>query len=218
MLFLATLMGGILGVICYGYLKNFAFNLSTAIYQNYYEIFSQQIPQFTAKDIHQHSQLKPLKHNALKSHMITFAGLFYILQYTTKTFAITGLLGICFSVLYIIARIDWQYQLIMPLHCQSLLICSLIGSYFQFLPNQFEATILSAVIGRGDYWLVSALASFFDWTLLPMMVTLSCFIALTYVWLFKDKSDNANNKQLMIPFGPFLIIGATVSFFINMLT
>ncbi|EIJ67395.1 prepilin peptidase [Pasteurella bettyae] len=171
--------------------------------------------------------------------MITFAGLFYILQYTTKTFAITGLLGICFSILYIIARIDWQYQLIMPLHCQSLLICSLIGSYFQFLPNQFEATTLSAaigfiafyiiylssyysykkeVIGRGDYWLVSALASFFDWTLLPMMVTLSCFIALTYVWLFKDKSDNAISKQLMIPFGPFLIIGATVSFFINMLT
>ncbi|QLB13522.1 type 4 prepilin peptidase 1 [Bisgaardia hudsonensis] len=220
----------ILALWVYHYICNFADEVNYAVYESYIELFSspnnrvKQYTVLTRKNISQKSSLRTKKCGHFLYYFLGVVVLtcscFVFLEDPINAFWFS----VYISILIIIAIIDWLYQLISPHLCQFLFVLGLFAANEGILPLSLEDSLIGGLLGlssfyciyylakwyykkealgRGDYWLMLGLGSTTYWQELPVMVFISCIIALGYIgW------KNYQNSQIkQIPFAPFLILG-----------
>ncbi|MGQ0287059.1 prepilin peptidase [Pasteurellaceae bacterium 22721_9_1] len=225
---LGAILSGIGAVAIRFYLLHFSKNLEQQVYHNFCEIFPQNAPHFAQLQ----SSLQPIKCGHFSYYFV--AGAFYTLLccYLIADPTLLFYWLLVSGLLLVIAKIDWHYQLIPMECCQLLCACGVASAYFQLsslsLPQSLQSACCGFIVfwlifqlakyyyrqealGRGDYWLVGALASFHPWQRLPLMIFLACLSALIFT------SFQYKNKPKMLPFGPFLIIGHISTFMLNVL-
>lgn len=214
---------GIMGWIAHHYVTHFAQQLSQDIYNSYCEVFPENPPHFSP----QCSVLKPIKCGKKWLSLLSVGAIFVINDMMINRPIFALLMSAVLILLFVIALIDWYYQLISPALCQLLLCMGLGLADYQVISPTLEQSLFSAGIGfvlfwgifhvstwyyrkeafgRGDYWLIAALSSFLPWQLLPLFIFLSCILALGYALISRTK---------IIPFAPFLNLGAILAFVIG---
>lgn len=222
MIFLAFLTGGLAGLWVRHYFLTLPALLSREVYENYIEIFPENPPHFQGHS----KKLPPIKCGRIARYFLV-AGSVFALFYYFSSFYVMVLLGIVLLCCWTISVTDWYYQLISPGLCQLLLAAAIVSAWqgigFVSLDDALKSAVLAwsifyslfhiarvvyhqEVFGRGDYWLITALAAFVQWQELPLFILLSCLFSLIYVSWHKRK------KRFIpiIPFGPFLCSGMTV--------
>ncbi|MDH2926578.1 prepilin peptidase [Lonepinella koalarum] len=223
------LLGGIVVTLVRYYLQNLATQIQQEIYQSYVDLFPDNAPQVCPEN----SRLMPIKCAGFWLYFLVGAILFglnayYFINPIQALFWLTS--GV---LLFLIAKIDGHYQFISVTHCQCLMALGVSGAYFQFTPISLEQSLQSLLIGfgafylifylaqcyyhqdalgRGDYWLIAALSSFYDWQQLPYLIFVACCSGLIFAgikWLKGEKID-------YLPFAPFLVIGQVFMLGANM--
>ncbi|WP_082966202.1 prepilin peptidase [Gallibacterium salpingitidis] len=131
-----------------------------------------------------------------------------------------------FGFSYLVAYIDYRYQLISVIHCYTLILLALLFSMLQVSALPIEQAILSFTIaflgstlcyflcyfilgkdsfGLGDTLLFSALSLLIAPDFLAYFLLISCIIALMFYVM-------RNKKSKTLPFAPSLIIAALTIF------
>ncbi|WP_439234561.1 prepilin peptidase [Lonepinella koalarum] len=217
------LLGGIVATLVRYYLQNLATQIQQEIYQSYADLFPTNAPQVCPEN----SRLMPIKCAGFWLYFLVGAILFglnayYFINPMQALFWLTS--GV---LLFLIAKIDGHYQFISVTHCQCLMALGVLGAYFQFMPISLEQSLQSLLIGfgafylifylarcyyqqdalgRGDYWLMGALSGFHPWQQLPYLVFVACCAGL----LFAGWKAIKREKEVYLPFAPFLVIGQIV--------
>ena len=227
MLMLFCLLGGFAGLAIRYYLQHFIVRIQQQVYFNYVEIF----PDSATKEIPSISSLKPIKCGHFLLYFISWAALF-LASYLYFSSELTALLVAgATALLFIIAKLDWHYQLIPIEICHLLTALSFALAYFNYSTVSLQQAVQSyaygflffwilfhiaaycyklEAFGRGDYWLIAALASFHPWQDLPLMIFISSLSAILFVVFRREKIQ-------FIPFAPFLILGHIFSLVLNVL-
>lgn len=220
--------GGLFGGWAHYYLRTFATHLARDIYHTYIEIFPQNPPRFCP----QAASIQPLTLPSRK--MFIFCSTFMWFVYSLVFIEIEVALVFSFfvSILILIAWLDWSYYLISPTLCQGLFALGVCSSWLGISTLSLEQSLLSAVLffsisygiyylsaffykkeafGRGDCWLMLAIGSVVMWEDLPLLMLLACVSGL----IFASRARLKGHKLTHIPFAPFLVFAAMVTFIIN---
>lgn len=223
-----ALFGGMVGIGIRHYCTHFADHLIRQIYLAYCEIYPINPPHFASAQ----ATIQPIKCGHFFYYFFAF-GLFFLWCAVTFSNSLTAIIVACYgSILFVIGKIDWHYKLISPANCQLLLALGIGSAYFQIIPLSLEQSLHSAALGficffvvyhlakwhykqeafgRGDYWLISALAAFIPWQNLPLMIFIACISAIIYAMWLKWQKKPIN----FIPFAPFLNLGGAFTFLTN---
>jgi Type IV leader peptidase family. len=152
--------------------------------------------------------------------------------YTFGNWLAFAFYGIFFSALLVAVRTDLEELVIPQLVSLWLIPLGIFGAWFNISEVSLTESVLGAVLGYGVLWSVGAVYTFFtkregigtgDMELLGMI---GSFIGLLGAWfslligsitgLFIGTAYlliMGKNSDTKIPFGPFLILGATLYFF-----
>ncbi|MCK3658438.1 hypothetical protein A4G18_06875 [Pasteurellaceae bacterium Pebbles2] len=234
------LIGGVAGAVCRTLLQQSARQISAQVYANYCEIFPENPPHFQPEK----SSLTAIKCGAFWLYF-GVSGLFWAANACFWTEPITALFYASYGTLLgLISKIDWHYRLISLTHCWQLGALGLLGVYFQLIDLSLAQSLQSLFVvfvifwaifhlarfyyqqeafGRGDYWLISALAVLHSWQELPLFIFLSCFSAVLFYgcskwWAGRFSSQKiSQNAPHFLPFAPFLALGQVVSLALNVL-
>lgn len=226
LLFIFT--GGIIGLGIRHYLIHFRDNLAHQIHCAYCEIYPKNPPHFSLEK----AALEPIKCGHFLRYFFTFSLFFGLCFYGFTDIWFAAITACYGSLLFVIGKIDWHYKLISPAVCQQLLLLGIGSAYFNIIPLSVEQSLCSAVLGftgffiiyhlakfsykqealgRGDYWLIAALAAFIHWQNLPLMIFIACSSATIYAIWRKYRQKPIK----FIPFAPFLGVGGAFTFLIN---
>lgn len=228
MILMLAFFAGLVSVwICY-YLRNFLPKLNQEVYQAYQQLFKVEVIALTQLDC----RYPTMKYVSFKWHCICFVLLALLLNIVIENpIQVVSLLG--YSALsYVIARIDFAYQLIPPQLCQCLFGLGLFSAEYAQSPLSLIESLQSAVLGlmsfyliyqgakyfykqealgRGDYWLMLGLGSFTPVLQISLLVFLACLVGLLY-WV---SCHLRGHKLSQLSFGPFLIFACTLLLLLN---
>ncbi|TCP95742.1 type 4 prepilin peptidase 1 [Cricetibacter osteomyelitidis] len=229
MIALLFLLGGVSGLWIRYYLTGFASSLNKDVYNTYIEIFPDNPPHFVPDS----AILTPLKCGANWRYFLA-GGIFFAGLYVCyPSFLLVCVIGLFFILCFTISVIDWHYQLISPALCQGLLVLGIFSAWQNINSISLDDALISTftawslffllfylarfiyqkeAFGRGDYWLITALATFIHWQTLPLFILLSCLFALCYA-VYQKLRKQSIKKQ--IPFAPFLCLAMMAVWVIN---
>lgn len=225
--FASFLLGGILGLALWLYVSGFIVRLQTDIYQNYVELFPQKPPSFQPHL----AGIQQKKCGHFGYYFLLCGCLLTCLTFWFSDPYFILWFGCTLILLWAIAYIDWQYQLISPTPCLWLLTLGLLGATQSFSPLTLAESLQSAVIfflvfygiywiakwhykkeafGQGDYWLALGIGSYLPLERLPLFLLIACLSGILFTILCKKTNS-------FLPFAPFLCFSILVVFLVNYL-
>ncbi|MCQ9121973.1 prepilin peptidase [Rodentibacter pneumotropicus] len=223
--FASFLLGGIFGIALWLYVSTFAKRLQTDIYHTYTELFPQNPPPFQPY----FSIIQEKKCGHFSLYFFTVGFLFALLTLTAENALLTLWLGCSIVLLWAIAYLDWQYQLISTTLCLILTALGLIGASQSFSSLTLEESLQSAVIfclvfygiywiakwyykeeafGQGDYWLALGIGSYLPLKHFPIFLLIACLLGIFFTFL-------STKRLVFLPFAPFLILSSFVVWLFN---
>lgn len=223
--FSSFLLGGIFGVVLWFYLFTFIERLLTDIYNTYAELFPQNPPLFQP----QFAAIQRKKCGHFLRYFFTVGFLFTLLTLITENAFLTLWFGSTIILLWAIAYLDWQYQLISTTHCIILTALGFIGASQSFSFLTLEESLQSAVIfflifygiywiakwqfkkeafGQGDYWLALGIGSYLPLKHFLIFLFIACLLGIFFT-PFTQKSS------VFLPFAPFLVLSSFVVWMFN---
>lgn len=223
--FASFLLGGIFGIALWLYVSTFTKCLQTDIYHSYIELFPQNPPPFQPH----FSIIQEKKCGHFSLYFFTVGFLFALLTLTAENALLTLWLGCSIVLLWAIAYLDWQYQLISTTLCLILTALGLIGASQSFSSLTLEESLQSAVIfclvfygiywiakwyykeeafGQGDYWLALGIGSYLPLKHFPIFLLIACLLGIFFTFL-------STKRLVFLPFAPFLILSSFVVWLFN---
>ncbi|VEH68235.1 type 4 prepilin-like proteins leader peptide-processing enzyme [Rodentibacter pneumotropicus] len=130
--------------------------------------------------------------------------LFALLTLTAENAFLTLWIGCSIVLLWAIAYLDWQYQLISTTPCLILTALGFIGASQSFSSLTLEESLQSAVIffllfygiywiakwyykeeafGQGDYWLALGIGSYLPLKHFPIFLLIACLLGIFFTFL-----------------------------------
>ncbi len=224
-LFASFFLGGVFGVALWLYISGFITRLQGDIYNNYIELFPQNCPQFQPH----FAAIQQKKSGHILGYFLITGLIFALITAIIKNPLFALWLGCTIILLWTIAYLDWQYQLISPTPCLWLLALGLFGTIQSLSPLTLVQSLQSAVIfffvfygiyqlakwyyqkealGQGDYWLALGIGSYLPAECLPLFLLIACLLGILFAILFK-------RKDRFLPFAPFLCVSILVVLTIN---
>ncbi|OOF41254.1 prepilin peptidase [Rodentibacter mrazii] len=223
--FASFLLGGIFGIALWLYVSTFAERLQTDIYQSYTALFPQNPPPFQPH----FSIIQGKKCGHFLRYFCIVGFLFALLTLTTENALLTLWLGCSIVLLWAIAYLDWQYQLISTTLCLILTALGLIGASQSFSSLTLEESLQSAIIfflvfygiywiakwyykeealGQGDYWLALSIGSYLPLKHFPIFLLIACLLGIFFTFL-------SPKRLFFLPFAPFLSLSSFVVWIFN---
>ncbi|OOF60192.1 prepilin peptidase [Rodentibacter myodis] len=221
----AFLLGGTFGVGLWLYISGFITRLQADIYNNYIELFPKKRPLFQPH----FATIQQKKCGHILRYFFITGFLCALLTALAENPLFALWLGGILILLWAIAYLDWQYQLISPTPCLWLLAFGLFGAAQSFSPLTLEQSLQSAVIfflifygiywiakwyyqkeafGQGDYWLALGIGSYLPLEDLPLFLFIASALGILLA-IFSKRKDN------FLPFAPFLCLAVLVVFSLN---
>ncbi|TNH05462.1 prepilin peptidase [Testudinibacter sp. TR-2022] len=209
-------------------LANFAERLNRTLRQQYQDCYLPHTQQPLAADYH---WLLPIKSRVLNRLPPIFVGLSLLMSWFSSDFLTQMWLLALLGLLTAIGVLDFYYRLISTALCQALALLALFGAWQQIglvsLEQSVQSLLSAAVVsglffqishwiyrkevfGEGDCWLISALAMFYPWQQLPLLLLFASVLTLLAA-LFVGRR-RADWKTQQLPFAPALNISAIVLF------
>ncbi|MCX2960820.1 prepilin peptidase [Rodentibacter caecimuris] len=226
MIYLASfLLGGIFGITLWLYISTFIERLQTDIYSTYTALFPQNPPIFQPH----FAAIQEKKCGHFFRYFFTVGSLFSVLLFTTENAFFSLWLACTLLLLWTIAYLDWQYQLISTTSCLILTALGFIGASQSFSFLILEESLQSAVIfffvfysiywlakwhykkeafGQGDYWLALGIGSYLPLKQLPVFLLLACLSGILFALL-------SQKRKAFLPFAPFLCLSSFVVWLFN---
>lgn len=223
-----------LASLSYYYIENFIPKLVAEVYQNFKEIYPSQVPSYSIKQQRQLSCIKSKSQPPIFIYQLLFILVILSFFFITQCFWLTFWLSLFFALTLTLAIIDYFYHFISLTLCQLIFVLTLLGDYWQILPFTIEQSVINGglgflcfylfywisrwfygkeALGRGDYWLVSALSSCCYMEQLSLFI----FIASVFGVIFYLAHSYFFNALKEIPYAPFLVISAYLLLFFNLL-
>lgn len=212
--FSAFLLGGVFGILLWLYVSGFIERLQHDIYDNYVELFPQNPPSFQPH----FATIQTKKSGHFFAYFVISGLILSILNTITDDAMLALWLHSTLTLLWAIAYLDGQYQLISPTPCLWLTALGLFGASQSFSVLTLEESLQSAVgfflvfyniywlakwyykteaFGQGDYWLALGLGSYLPLERLPLFLLVACLLGISFAVIFKKKHN-------FLPFAPFL--------------
>ncbi|MBF0750748.1 MULTISPECIES: A24 family peptidase [unclassified Pasteurella] len=224
-LFSSFLLGGIFGILLWFYISGFIERLQTDIYNTYIEVFPQHPPVFRPSS----AAIQGKKCGHISKYFFFCGILFTCLIKLTENPLLALWLGCTIILLWAIAYLDWQYQLISPSPCLWLTALGLIGASQSLSPLTLEESLQSSVgfflifygiywiskwyykkeaFGQGDYWLALALGTYLPLVYLPFFLLTACSLGILFALIYQK-------RNAFLPFAPFLCFSTFVVWVFN---
>lgn len=221
----AFLLGGIIGILLWLYVSNFIERLQRDIYHTYIELFPQHPPLFQPH----FADIQGKKCGHILGYFFFCGILFACLINLTDNPFLALWLGSSVILLWAIAYLDWQYQLISPTPCLWLTALGLMGATQSLSFLTLEESLQSAVgfflvfygiywgakwlykkeaFGQGDYWLALGLGSYLPFEHFPFFLLISCLLGIVFALI-------SQKRNAFLPFAPFLCVSTFVVWLLN---
>ena len=138
-----------------------------------------------------------------------------------------------FSILVILFFIDSETYYLPDFFTFSLIILTLVGSYFQITQITITDSVMGAIFGffvlyfvnymykklrkvdgfgGGDFKLLAGLGAWFGWPSLLIIIGISSILALLFILFMTLFIQRKFQLKSMLPFGPFLILSGLLMY------
>lgn len=238
-LFLILPIAGLFGYAAQRYVEYFADNFNRTLQQSYQQTYQECYVEVIGSQITlkaDYQWLKPLSNKGLRCLPLVFGLVAWLLYSLQSQYQQPDLLVVMWwlyalALLTAITLADYHYRLISTLMCQHLLLLALFGSWqniaFVSLEQSMQSLFIALplmilfylgskwlyrkeVFGEGDCWLITALAAFYPYQQLPLLLLFASGFGLlsTLLYWIKSSSEKANLRTLELPFAPSLALSA----------